>query len=107
MGDTQRRSAQRHTHLDVPGIRKALELYRTHIGLQAVNVGNLHVQVADLRLSSGGQLAGQMSTPAYVLPGQTRAWTVKLAKPLQPDVGPIQLEGFSDAGDVKVSVPLR
>jgi len=75
--------------------------------LQAVNVGNLHVQVADLRLSSGGQLAGQMSTPAYVLPGQTRAWTVKLAKPLQPDVGPIQLEGFSDAGDVKVSVPLR
>jgi len=75
--------------------------------LQAVNVGNLHVQVADLRLLSDGQLIGRISNPAYVLPDQTRVWTVKLDKPWRPDAGPIQLEGFSDAGDVKVSVPLR
>jgi len=75
--------------------------------LQATNVGNLHVQVADLRLLSDGQVIGRISNPAYVLPEQTRVWIVKLDKPLRPEAGPIQLEGFSDAGDVKASVPLR
>lgn len=75
--------------------------------LQAVNTGNLHVQVADMKLSSQGQPVARVSNPAYVLPGQTRVWTVKLDRPLPSDASSLQLEGFSDAGDLKVAVPLR
>jgi fimbrial chaperone protein len=74
--------------------------------LRADNRSNTHVQVANLKLAKGNEVAGQLSSAAYLLPGQGREWTI------QPEPGhaftapSITLSGFSDAGEVKVDLAI-
>lgn len=74
--------------------------------LRANNVGNLHVQVSELRLKAGADIVGRQSSPAYLLPGQAREWTIKPEAGRAFSAQTLTLEGNSDAGDVRAELPL-
>jgi fimbrial chaperone protein len=76
------------------------------IELHARNLGNGHIQVADFHLSdaAGGELASQQQV-SYILPGQTRTWTLTPAADLA-SVSRLKLAGRSDAGDLATEIPL-
>jgi fimbrial chaperone protein len=76
------------------------------IELNARNLGNGHIQVADFHLSdaAGGELASQQQV-SYILPGQTRTWTLTPAADLA-SVSRLKLAGRSDAGDLATEIPL-
>jgi fimbrial chaperone protein len=76
------------------------------IELHARNLGNGHIQGADFHLSdaAGGELASQQQV-SYILPGQTRTWTLTPAADLA-SVSRLKLAGRSDAGDLATEIPL-
>lgn len=75
--------------------------------LRAVNNGNIHMQVANLQLGTGSDIAGKMSSSAYLLPGQTGEWTVKPEAGHNFNSPSLTLTGFSDAGDLKVDLKVQ
>lgn len=75
--------------------------------LRANNVGNLHVQVSDLRLKAGNDVIARQTNPAYLLPGQAREWSIKPEAGRAFSAQTLTLEGNSDAGDVRAELPLR
>jgi len=72
--------------------------------LSAHNSGNGHIQLADFKLSAAGgtELVSQQQV-SYILPGQTRTWTLQPNADLTP-VGSVQLAGRSDAGDLATEI---
>ena len=75
--------------------------------LSAHNGGNGHIQLVDFRLSSatGGEIASQQQV-SYILPGQTRTWTLEPAADLA-SVDNVRLAGRSDAGDLATEIELK
>lgn len=73
--------------------------------LQLTNAGNAHVQVVQLKLSrSDGTMLDVEQVPAYVLPGESRFWTIR------QDVAAgatLHLAAKSDAGDIDADVPVN
>ena len=74
--------------------------------IQAQNLGNGHIQVADFHLSdtAGSELASQQQV-SYILPGQTRNWTLQPTADLA-SVNRLKLAGRSDAGDLATEIAL-
>lgn len=77
------------------------------IQLQVTNTGNAHVQVGALELSSSGSASPvvQQSVATYVLPGNTRSWTLKSSVDLRPG-SVLRLHASTDAGDVRATIAL-
>ena len=75
--------------------------------LRAENNSNIHVQVANMRLSAGTEVIGKEGSAAYLLPGQAREWTVKPDAGHQFNSPTLNLTGFSDAGDLKVDLKVQ
>lgn len=78
-----------------------------HLKLRADNRGNMHVQVANLSLSAAGTVVGRQTSPAYLLPGQYREWTVKPEEGRAFDASSLTVTGYSDAGDVNAEFAVR
>jgi fimbrial chaperone protein len=78
---------------------------RTPQGLLRIslnNSGNAHIQVANLTLrSADGTGLGILQTAAYVLPGQSSAWLVKVAA---PPGATLRIRAQTDAGDIPADV---
>ena len=84
---------------------KALSSAPGQIKLQATNVGNAHIQIANLKLSrrSGEELtAGKIAE--YVLPGESDEWTIKSSV----ETGePLRLFAKTDGGDIESEIILE
>jgi fimbrial chaperone protein len=74
--------------------------------LSAHNGGNGHIQLVDFKLSSatGAEIASQQQV-SYILPGQTRTWTLEPVADLTA-VDNVRLAGRSDAGDLATEIEL-
>lgn len=75
--------------------------------LRANNTGNIHMQVANMKLNAGADLVGKVDSAAYLLPGQSHEWTVKPEAGKTFNASALSLTGFSDAGDLKVDVTVQ
>lgn len=75
--------------------------------LRAQNIGNIHMQVANLQLAAGSDVVGKMSSANYLLPGQTAEWTIKPEAGQNFNSPTLALTGFSDAGDLKVDLKVQ
>jgi fimbrial chaperone protein len=86
---------------------QAARLADGSIQLQATNTGEAHVQIGTVALSAPGRAAPvvRQSVATYVLPGNTRSWTLKSAVRL-PVGSSLRLRASTDAGDVQASVTL-
>jgi fimbrial chaperone protein len=74
--------------------------------VSAHNGGNGHIQLGDFTLSdSTGQAVAQQQQVSYILPGQTRSWTLDTQASLAA-VERLKLTGRSDAGDVTTEIAL-
>jgi len=73
--------------------------------LTLTNSGNAHVQVANFRLAlpGGAQPLATQDVAAYVLPGQSRDWSVKVS-PLPAAGTTLGLAAQTDAGDAEATV---
>jgi fimbrial chaperone protein len=86
--------------------------WQAHVGpdgkllLSAHNGGNGHIQLVDFKLSSatGAEIASQQQV-SYILPGQTRNWTLEPVADLAA-VENVRLAGRSDAGDLATEIEL-
>ncbi|HEV2271320.1 MAG TPA: fimbria/pilus periplasmic chaperone [Steroidobacteraceae bacterium] len=86
---------------------QAVRLADGQIQLQATNIGNAHVQVGSIELSSAGSSAPAVSesVATYVLPGNTRSWTFK--NTIAVSVGAtLALHASTDGGDLQARVTL-
>lgn len=84
---------------------RAIRLADGRIQLQATNTGNAHVQIGALELSAAGSASPlvHQSVATYVLPGDTRGWTLKTS--VGVDAGSIlQLRATTDSGDLQAKV---
>lgn len=75
------------------------------LNITSVNTGNAHVQVLGFKVFAGGTELPLKAPPetAYVLPGQSREWNLRLSAP--PAVGtPVRIEAKTDAGDMHANV---
>jgi fimbrial chaperone protein len=74
--------------------------------VSASNGGNGHIQLIDFKLSSaaGAEIASQQQV-SYILPGQTRSWTLEPVADLTA-VENVRLAGRSDAGDLATEIEL-
>jgi len=73
------------------------------IVLSLTNSGNAHVQAIDCRLYDGNNaLIAESNLGGYVLPGQSRSWSIASSKPWGG--GRIRLMARTDAGDVSAQV---
>ena len=73
------------------------------IVLSLTNSGSAHVQVIDCKLYDGNDgLIAQSNLGSYVLPGQTRSWSINPSKPWNG--GHIRLTARTDAGSVSAQV---
>jgi fimbrial chaperone protein len=86
---------------------QALRLADGHIQLQATNTGNAHVQIGAVELSpvDGASPVIRESVATYVLPGNTRGWTLKSPAGLPPGAI-LRLHAMTDSGDVNARVAL-
>lgn len=77
------------------------------IQLQARNIGTAHVQIGSVELSphEGAVPVVRQSVATYVLPGNTRSWTLKSAVKV-PAGSSLRLRASTDAGDVQASITL-
>ena len=74
--------------------------------VSAHNGGNGHIQLGDFTLSDAtGQAVAQQQQVSYILPGQTRTWTLDTQSSLAA-VERLKLIGRSDAGDVATEIAL-
>jgi P pilus assembly chaperone PapD len=96
------------THPAFSNLRwQALRLADGHIQLRATNTGNAHVQIGALELAplDGAAPVVRQSVASYVLPGNTRSWTLKGAVDVSPGAI-LRLHATTDAGDVQARVAL-
>lgn len=86
---------------------QAARLPDGNIRLQATNTGSAHVQVGAVELSSAANpsTAVRQNVATYVLPGNTRSWTIKSAGDMQPG-SILRLQASTDSGDVRATVTL-
>lgn len=74
------------------------------------NDGERHIQVSNLRLAAPGseEPVAQMPSGAYVLPGQSRSFSLKADKPGAAPApgGKMRLLAASDAGDIDTEMEL-
>jgi len=70
--------------------------------------GRRHVQVIDIKLGPPGSdtVWAEENQTAYVLPGQTRTWTLEARLPEESRGGRVRLRATTDAGDVDTELPL-
>jgi fimbrial chaperone protein len=74
--------------------------------VSARNGGNGHIQLAGFSLSAAnGQPVAQQPQVSYILPGQTRSWTLDAQSSLEA-VQRLRISGHSDAGDVATEIAL-
>lgn len=74
--------------------------------LEVRNEGNSHALISNVRLvpTDSDTLIARQPTPAYLLPGTTREWPLKLesGKIIGPEA--IRLQAYVDAGDVNIEL---
>lgn len=76
------------------------------IELSLANSGTAHVQVVEARLvRPDGSVAAEAAPRAYVLPGQSRSWSMKPDGPLGP--GPLRVVARTGSGEVSATLPDR
>jgi fimbrial chaperone protein len=70
--------------------------------------GRSHVQVIDLKLGPPGAdtVWAEENHHAYVLPGQTRTWTLEARLPEAAHDGRVRLRATTDVGNVDLELPL-
>jgi fimbrial chaperone protein len=74
--------------------------------VSAHNGGNGHIQLGDFTLrDAAGQAVAEQQQVSYILPGQTRTWTLDTQSSLAA-VERLKLIGRSDAGDVATEIAL-
>ena len=73
--------------------------------LSAHNGGNGHIQLANFTLSNSGTELASEQQVSYILPGQTRTWTLQPNADLA-SVGSVKLAGRSDAGDLATEIAI-
>jgi fimbrial chaperone protein len=74
--------------------------------LSLANSGTAHVQVVEARLvRPDGSVAAESAPRVYVLPGQSRSWSVKPDGPLGP--GPLRVVARTGSGEVSATLPDR
>lgn len=78
------------------------------IRVHLTNTGTAHVQVSkiDLALADEDVALGTHTTAGYVLPGNTRSWTVKTASPAAAGAK-IRIRSMTDAGEFERDAPLE
>lgn len=86
---------------------QAARLADGSIELQATNTGNAHVQIGALELlpADGAAPLAQKSVATYVLPGNTRSWTLKSTVDV-PAGSILRIQAITDGGDVQGKVAL-
>jgi fimbrial chaperone protein len=76
------------------------------VNLSATNGGNAHVQLGKVEIAAGGAAIGGRDIAEYVLPGNTRYWTVDASK--IPAAGAkLHISATSDAGVFESDIPLE
>jgi fimbrial chaperone protein len=71
------------------------------------NEGNAHIQVSDFKLSSPHKPeATVQQVSAYVLPGQSRNWTVAADPAQRPGSDTVRIIANTDAGSVETEIKL-
>lgn len=76
------------------------------VRVTAKNAGNAHVQLGKLDLLADGNVVGARSIAEYVLPGNTRYWTVDTHGKLATGAK-MRINATSDAGALQADVPLE
>jgi fimbrial chaperone protein len=78
------------------------------IRVRVTNTGTAHVQMTkiDLALAEGGTELGSHTLADYVLPGNTRSWTVKTASPAAVGAK-VRIKSMTDAGAFDTSAALE
>ena len=73
--------------------------------ISSVNTGNAHVQVLGFKLFAGGAELPLLSPAetAYVLPGQSRAWSLRLSS-APPAGSTLRIEARTDVGEMQANV---
>jgi fimbrial chaperone protein len=73
------------------------------------NDGNAHVQVADFALSLPGkqQAIATQRVSGYLLPGQSRSWTLSTDPAQRIDGGTVRVNAYTDAGSVEADIKLE
>jgi fimbrial chaperone protein len=75
--------------------------------LRAQNNGTMHLQLANLRVLAGATELGRAESAAYLLPGQAHEWNISPDAGKSFDAPALELNAYSDAGDVKIPLTLR
>ncbi len=76
------------------------------VNVYATNSGNAHVQVGKLEVTAGGAAIGRREIAEYVLPGNTRNWTVDASN--IPATGTkLHISATSDAGAFESDIALE
>ncbi|HZZ92376.1 MAG TPA: molecular chaperone [Usitatibacter sp.] len=71
------------------------------------NLGNAHVQIANMALAQGGKpVTGKQQVAAYVLARQSREWVLEPSAPIAPGA-PLHLSAETDNGPVEADVALE
>jgi fimbrial chaperone protein len=78
------------------------------IRVHLTNTGTAHVQVSkiDLALAQGGAALGAQTLAGYVLPGNTRSWTVKTSSPATVGTK-VRIKSTTDAGAFELESALE
>ena len=74
--------------------------------LRVKNDGNVHAQLADIRLleMANDQTIARQPTPAYLLPGTVREWALQLEPGKAIGTQRVRLQAYMDAGDVNTDL---
>jgi fimbrial chaperone protein len=76
---------------------------RDGLTLSLTNSGNAHVQARECKLyREDGTLIGEQQLAAYVLPGQTRSWSIKTQQPWRGEK--LKLTAQTSSGDVTAEI---
>jgi len=76
------------------------------LNVLATNSGTAHAQIVKLDISAGGKSLGNRTVAEYVLPGNTRLWTVDTSA--APAVGTkLKIASTTDLGASDMEVPLE
>ena len=76
---------------------------REGIALSLTNTGNAHVQALECRLMrEDGTVLVEQQLAAYVLPGQTRSWSIRTSQPWRGEK--LRLVAKTSAGDVTAEI---
>jgi fimbrial chaperone protein len=79
-----------------------------NVSLKLQNKGTGHIQISDLAmyLPDGQEPIAAHSSLAYVLPGQSREWDLKLTRPGVKKTDRLRLKVATDAGSVDTEIDL-